>query len=212
MWLDHAFIQRNKLTERAVGLRLEVRGRGCLTKFEKRRKGGRQCRGSSLKRGLGTLYQLWLNELLSDIKNLPCTVGLQVLSFTKTAHLQKSHICGLDWIRLTLRGKHTNSLHQQTHTPIHIHRKRDSEFKGQYRSLFMAKIWTPSAEVKPWFHTIRRFRSMKLNKLIILFFRRRTKSVQGLNLETKIASQKNPSVARKIARRRLNFFEFCETL
>ena len=172
MWLDHAFIQRNKLTERAVGLRLEVRGRGCLTKFEKRRMGGRQCRGSSLKRGLGTLYQLWLNELLSDIKNLPCTVGLQVLSFTKTAHLQKSYICGLDWIRLTLRGKYTNSLHQQTHTPIHIHRKRDSEFKGQYRSLFMAKIWTPPPPKFFWvlWNTLANLQREFMKHVILIFF------------------------------------------
>ena len=33
MWLDHPFIQRNKLPERAVGLRLEVRGKGVFDKI-----------------------------------------------------------------------------------------------------------------------------------------------------------------------------------
>ena len=49
MWPDHPFSQRNKITKRAVGLKVSGEGKGGLNKIEKGggRRGGRQYRGSS---------------------------------------------------------------------------------------------------------------------------------------------------------------------
>ena len=47
------------------------------------------------------MISITLNKWLFDIKNLPWTVGLLGLCFSKITHLQNSHVCRLDGIRGT---------------------------------------------------------------------------------------------------------------
>ena len=62
MWHDNRFSQRNKTTKRAVDV--EVGGDGGGATWQNLKMEGRQYRDGGLHKieGLGTLYQLWVND------------------------------------------------------------------------------------------------------------------------------------------------------